>query len=247
MRRRTAYAGGVTVLCCDNMAEQWSHAARPSSCQFAEQLDPDLAIPGSRIVIRFPSSMVDLYRSGWRLPQCRSLLALPGLRDEAAVSAEAFIQWVIEDDFRSRGRPQPGKSSDVELVRDVRPTRGAEPRLLDGAHTAIANIEPSLGKPFVADVMADPALARFIERLMLDDIAPLTPAPPGFDVEGYVRALLGRFANRGLQHRTLQIAMDGSQHSRALVAGAARGTSAWFAGPRTRDGPRRLASLPVWP
>ena len=59
--------------------------------------------------------------------------------------------------------------------------------------------------------MADPALARFIERLMLEEIAPLTSPPPGFDVEAYVHALLRRFANRSVQHRTLQIAMDGSQ------------------------------------
>jgi fructuronate reductase len=59
--------------------------------------------------------------------------------------------------------------------------------------------------------MADPALARFVERLMLDEIAPLTVAPSGFDVEAYARALLRRFANRSLRHRTLQIAADGSQ------------------------------------
>ncbi|HEX6015001.1 MAG TPA: hypothetical protein VFY87_25025, partial [Geminicoccaceae bacterium] len=59
--------------------------------------------------------------------------------------------------------------------------------------------------------MADPALARFVERLMREDIAPLTPIPPGFAVEGYIQALLERFRNRSVQHRTLQIAMDGSQ------------------------------------
>jgi fructuronate reductase len=59
--------------------------------------------------------------------------------------------------------------------------------------------------------MADPELAGFIERLMFEEIAPLTPLPAGFDVDAYVRALLRRFANRSLRHRTLQIAMDGSQ------------------------------------
>jgi mannitol-1-phosphate/altronate dehydrogenase len=38
--------------------------------------------------------------------------------------------------------------------------------------------------------MADPELACFVERLMLEEIAPLTSAPPGFDVQGYVQALL---------------------------------------------------------
>ena len=59
--------------------------------------------------------------------------------------------------------------------------------------------------------MADPALARFVERLMLEEIAPLTSPPRGFDVEGYARTVLRRFANPWLRHRTLQIAMDGSQ------------------------------------
>jgi fructuronate reductase len=131
------------------------------------------------------------------------------LRDEAAVSAEGFVQWVIEDDFVA-GRPC-WEAAGAELVRDVRPYQELKLRLLNGAHSAIAYLGAVLGKPFVADVMADPALARFVERLMLEEIAPLTPAPPGFAVEAYVQALLRRFENRTLQHRTLQIAMDGSQ------------------------------------
>ena len=46
---------------------------------------------------------------------------------------------------------------------------------------------------------------------MLEEVAPLTSPPPGFDVEAYARALLRRFANRSVRHSTLQIAMDGSQ------------------------------------
>jgi fructuronate reductase len=108
------------------------------------------------------------------------------------------------------GRPR-WEAAGAELVRDVRPYQELKLRLLNGAHSAIAYLGAVLGKPFVADVMADPALARFVERLMLEEIAPLTPAPPGYDVEAYARALLRRFENRSLQHRTLQIAMDGSQ------------------------------------
>ena len=46
---------------------------------------------------------------------------------------------------------------------------------------------------------------------MVEDIAPLTPRTAGLRRRCYIHALLGRFANRSLQHRTLQIAMDGSQ------------------------------------
>ena len=119
------------------------------------------------------------------------------------------MQWVIEDEFAA-GRPR-WEIAGAELVKDVRPYQELKLRLLNGAHSAIAYLGALLGKPFVADVMADPELARFVERLMLEEIAPLTPAPSGFDVDGYVQALLRRFANGSLQHRTLQIAMDGSQ------------------------------------
>ena len=176
--------------------------------QFARQVDRDLAT-WIEDEVRFPSSMVDRIVPAATAASLDHAAGLLGLRDEAAVHAEAFVQWVIEDDFAA-GRPR-WEAAGAELVKDVRPYQELKLRLLNGAHSAIAYLGALLGKPFVADVMADPELARFVERLMLEEIAPLTPAPSGFDVEGYVQALLRRFANGSLQHRTLQIAMDGSQ------------------------------------
>jgi fructuronate reductase len=207
MRRRAAGAGGITVLCCDNMPSN-GRTLRHLVRQFAEEVDPNL-FPWIEDTIRFPSSMVDRIVPAATPALLDRAAGILGLRDEAAVSAEAFIQWVIEDDFAT-GRPR-WETAGVEVVRDVRPYQELKLRLLNGAHSAIAYAGGMLGKPFVADVMADRVLARFVERLMLDEIAPLTTAPPGFDVERYVRALLRRFENRWLQHRTLQIAMDGSQ------------------------------------
>ena len=115
---------------------------------------------------------------------------------------------MIEDDFAA-GRPA-WEAAGAELVRDVRPYQELKLCLLNGPHSAVAYVGALLGLPHVADVMADPALAGFVERLMLAEIAPLA-APPGFDVEAYARSLLRRFANRSVRHSTLQIAMDGSQ------------------------------------
>jgi fructuronate reductase len=207
MQRHAARAGGLTVLCCDNMASN-GRTLHGLVRQFAEHVDRDLAA-WIENEVRFPSSMVDRIVPAATAASLDHAASLLGLRDEAAVSAEAFVQWVIEDDFAA-GRPH-WEAVGVELVRDVRPYQELKLRLLNGAHSAIAYLGAVLGKPFVADVMADPELARFVERLMREDIAPLTPAPPGFDVDGYVQALLRRFTNRSLRHRTLQIAMDGSQ------------------------------------
>ena len=140
---------------------------------------------------------------------------------------------MIEDDFAA-GRPA-WEAAGAELVADVGPTRSLKLRLLNGAHSAIAYLGALLGLPFVADVMADPALARFVERLMLEEIAPLTPLPPGFDVDGYAQALLRRFANpsAAAPHAPDR---DGrlAENPGALVAGAARGPAPRAALPAPR-------------
>jgi fructuronate reductase len=46
--------------------------------------------------------------------------------------------------------------------------------------------------------------------------------PPGADVGAYQRALLERFGNRALKHRTWQIAMDGSQKLPQRLLGTIR-------------------------
>jgi fructuronate reductase len=236
-QRRSAGAGGLTVLCCDNMASN-GETLRGLVRQFAGHIDPGLAT-WIEDEVRFPSSMVDRIVPAATPASLDHAAGVLGLRDEAAVSAEAFVQWVIEDDFAA-GRPH-WEAVGVELVRDVRPYQELKLRLLNGAHSAIAYLGALLGKPFVADVMADPALARFVERLMLEDIAPLTPAPPGFDVEGYVQALLQRFANRTLRHRTLQIAMDGSQKIPVRWLPVLR-----EARRRGSPAPRLVTALAVW-
>jgi fructuronate reductase len=205
--RRAAGAGGLTVLCCDNMASN-GLTLRGLVRQFAEHLDPGLAA-WIEDQARFPRSMVDRIVPAATPASLDHAAGLLGLRDDAAVSAEAFAQWVIEDDFAA-GRPN-WEIAGAELVRNVRPYQELKLRLLNGAHSAIAYLGALLGLSYVADVMADPALARFVERLMLDEIALLTVASSSLDVETYARALLRRFENRSLRHRTLQIAADGSQ------------------------------------
>ena len=46
---------------------------------------------------------------------------------------------------------------------------------------------------------------------MRTEVAPTLPPLPGLDLAAYRIALLQRYANPALQHRTQQIAMDGSQ------------------------------------
>jgi fructuronate reductase len=88
------------------------------------------------------------------------------------------------------------------------------------------------------------------------DVAPTLDVPPGFDLAAYQAELLERFANPALRHRTLQIAMDGSQklpmrllativdrrRAGAEPVAASLGVAAWmrFVSARRSDSGREL-------
>jgi fructuronate reductase len=87
----------------------------------------------------------------------------------------------------------------------------AKLRMLNGAHSALAYLGLARGHVYVHQAIADPDLRPLIETLMRDEAATsLTPAP-GQDLAAYADALLARFANPALNHKLIQIAMDGSQ------------------------------------
>ena len=132
-----------------------------------------------------------------------------GLSDAWPVMTEPFTQWVVEDKF-ANGRPD-WSLMGAEFVTDARPYETMKLRLLNGAHSAIAYLGYLAGYETVAEAMADPTLAAFIERMMREEIRPTLAMPPGADLDGYIGALLQRFRNPALKHRTWQIAMDGSQ------------------------------------
>ena len=67
------------------------------------------------------------------------------------------------------------------------------------------------GFEFISDVVRSPEFARYTRALMDIDVSPTLNVPPGFDLNAYKNALMDRFANPMLRHRTTQIAMDGSQ------------------------------------
>ena len=116
---------------------------------------------------------------------------------------------MVADDFAGP-RPRWEKVG-AELVADVAPYETAKLRMLNGAHSALAYIGLARGHEYVHQAIADPEIRPVIERLMLGEAAPTIDAAPGQNLAAYADALLGRFANPALDHRLIQIAMDGSQ------------------------------------
>lgn len=217
-RRRATGVAPFTVLSCDNLpnnGEVTSGILRT----YAKLLEPGLDhwIEDN---VACPSSMVDrIVPSTTEADRARIDAAL-GLADAASVVTEPFTQWVFEDRFPA-GRPA-WEAEGAEPVADVRPYEAMKLRLLNASHSCIAYLGYLAGYPTVAETVADPAFARFVAALMDDEVTPTLVMPGGADLTGYKAALLERFANPALQHRTWQIAMDGTQKLPQRLLGTIR-------------------------
>jgi fructuronate reductase len=205
--RRAAGLPPFTVLVCDNLAQNGVTARRVVT-RFAELRDKDL---GRYIAdtILFPCTMVDRITPATQEADRVAVAAAIGCQDAWPVVCEPFRQWVIEDRF-SLGRPR-WEETGATLVDDVHPFELMKLRCLNGAHSTLSYLSVVYGIETIAEAMADPLLPRIVRRMWDDDTIQTLPPVPGTDVAAYTVALEERFRNPGVRHRTMQIAMDGSQ------------------------------------
>lgn len=206
-RRREQGLPGLTLLSCDNLALNGRQLERLMG-EYLALKDADL---GAWVAAEctFPCAMIDRIVPATTAADRKMVATLARLDDDGAVMTEPFSQWVIEDKFAGP-RPQ-WENVGAELVGDVAPYEAAKLRMLNGAHSALAYLGLEHGHAFVHQAVGDPAIRPLIERLMHEEAQPTIQAAPGQDLQAYADALLARFANPALQHRLIQIAMDGSQ------------------------------------
>ncbi len=216
-RRKAAGLAPFTVLSCDNLSTN-GHTVQRVLTQFAALQSKELSrwIEGE---VACPSTMVDRIVPETTDADRATVAAALHLTDAWPVIAEPFIQWIIEDRF-SAGRPDLAAVG-AQFVTDVTPFEHMKLRLLNASHSGLAYLGYLAGYETIAATMADPHFAAFARRLM-DDSAPTLTMPPGTDLATYTQSLLTRFANKALQHRTWQIAMDGSQKLPQRLLGTMR-------------------------
>jgi fructuronate reductase len=205
--RRTAHAGRLTFLCCDNLPHN-GRMVEGLVRTFAQERDATLA----RWIddhVTFPSTMVDRIVPATTDADIAEAQRRLGVHDAAPVTAEPFAQWVIEDRIHA---PRPRwEDAGAQLVSDVAPFELMKLRLLNGSHSTLAYLGCLMGHELVWQASRDPLVATLIERQMKEEIVPTLARPPGVDPHAYCAQLLERFRNTALPHRTRQIAMDGSQ------------------------------------
>jgi fructuronate reductase len=205
-KRRAAGLKPFTTLSCDNLphnGKRLREAVLAMAGHHDQALRDWIDAQGA-----FPETMVDRIVPATEEADIAALEQRIGVVDRAMVKTEPFTQWVIEDRFVGE-RPD-FAAFGVQLTQSVAPWEAAKLRLLNGAHSGIAYLGGLAGIEFVHEFVALQAGRAFIEALWNEAASTLSP-PAGLDVAAYRVALMQRFANSALNHRTRQIAMDGSQ------------------------------------
>ena len=211
LARCRADAGPVALVSCDNLpanGRRLHGLVDRALRQVRPQAGPAILawVAGN---VTFPGTMVDRIVPA-STPQTLAMAAEAlNARDLAAVYGEPYRQWVIEDDFPA-GRPAWERAGAV-LTTDAQPWERLKLRTLNGVHSAIAYLGALAGRETIADALEIPGMRCAMRSFIADDVAASLVAPDGVSVVEYGEEVLERFANPAIGHRTVQVAMDGSQ------------------------------------
>ncbi len=220
--RRAANAGPVTLLNCDNL--------RHNGERFRGGLLEFIALAGDTVLLDWvqahttcPNAMVDRITPR-PPPELRERVRqATGLDDAAAVTAESFIQWVIEDDFIA-GRPD-WERVGVQLVDSVAPYEEAKIRLLNATHSCIAWAGTLIGLQFIHEGTHTPAIRQMAFDYVTDDVIAClnaSGAPSPVDLPAYRDVVLERFGNPAIRDTNQRVAMDGFSKIPGFIAPTVR-------------------------
>ncbi|HEV7885379.1 MAG TPA: mannitol dehydrogenase family protein [Solirubrobacteraceae bacterium] len=231
-RRWREHGEPLAIVSCDNVPRNGEHT-RGLVLELAALLpEPDAADLHAWIErsIGFPSTMVDRIVPATR-PEHRARAAeLLGRHDAAPVTAEPFSMWVLEDRFPA-GRPR-WEVAGAVFSDEVERYEQLKLRLLNATHSLVAYLGLLAGDRAIAGAIARPEIRAAAEYVIDADLRPTLEAPDGVDVPRYVDALFARFANAALDHRTCQVASDGSAKLPARITAAVLHHTARGAVPR---------------
>ena len=198
---------GVAVISCDNL---------PTNGDITRAVVVDLAVKQNRSAgflnwlkseIRFPNSMVDRAVPAITQDSIDEFYQNYGYEDRSLITAEPYLEWVIENDPISEYLAPVG----ARFVAKVAPYEAMKIRVFNGAHSALAYICQLAGIEYVAEGVVDPVIGDFIKNFQEKEVGRSFIAPADLDPIEYAKIIRKRVSNYALLHKSIQIAMDGSQ------------------------------------
>lgn len=201
----------LSLVSCDNLPHNGASLRRALEA-FAEArggVDGRAIAASLATSISTPDTMVDRMVPATTAADLKRVAERLGLRDEAAVVAEPYRQWVIADDFI--GERPAWELAGAQIVDEVAPWEDAKLRILNASHSLLAYLGLLGDTDTIAETVGveewETAARRFIDA----EVAPTLRAPATMNVAAYRDQVLERFANPYLGHTVRKVGSDGSQ------------------------------------
>jgi len=207
LRSQQEATSKLTIMCCDNISAG-GEILKSGVEHLLTLHDPD-ALAWAEDNVSFISSMVDRVSPATDDALREAVFKDTGQEDASPVSAEPFSQWIIEDNFAGE-RPDFDKVG-ADFVGDIAPFERMKLRYLNCAHTIASTLGYLSGDKYVHESLARPNLLKFMRQALYQNVLPNAAVPPGYDGDGYIQDVIGRFLNGNLPYANLQVGTDSSQ------------------------------------
>jgi mannitol 2-dehydrogenase len=205
-RRRSESGAALTILSCDNIPGN-GRVARAALLRICEERDAELA-RWVGTACSFPNSVVDRITPQTTDADRAWLRDSLGIDDAWPVVAEAFRQWVLEDEF-AKGRPRFEEVGALFSDR-VHDWELYKLRMLNATHSCMAYLSALAGIAYVDEAMATPPLRRFLERFLWNEAIPTLAEIPDHPRVEYATTVLQRFARTGVRDQIARLCIDGT-------------------------------------
>lgn len=159
--------------------------------------------------VHFYDTLVDRIVAGYP-SEAEELWEEVGYQDNALVKGEYFSLWAVGgDDYLQSLLPLDQLDVGVQFlpVEQIAPFRDKKVRILNGAHTALAQVGLQMGADTVGEAFAIPLVRVYIDELIYDEVLPTIDEDPA-ELRKFAEGILERFLNPYLHHHLRDIELN---------------------------------------
>ena len=156
----------------------------------------------------FVNTLVDRIVPGYPRDNAEEICGELGYNDQLLDTTELFHLWVLEGANEiAEELPFHKLGLNVVWTDDMTPYRTRKVRMLNGAHTSSVLGAYLAGIDTVGEMMNDDLFAKFVEKILLDEILPQVPGEYQSNKE-FALSILDRFRNPFIRHELLSISLN---------------------------------------
>ncbi len=158
----------------------------------------------------FYNTLVDRIVPGYPRAEAEAIEQELGYTDLFMTATELFHFFVIEQQAGQPALRLPLADYDegTIVVPDATPYKARKVAILNGAHTALCALGLISGVETVGEAVTTPVGARFLDRLLAEEVIPFLTLPED-ELKAFADAVLRRFANPYIRHLWYDISLNG--------------------------------------